>query len=458
MTRILMRAAIHPLESNVAPEEAILKDKMNGNIGNMLFAHASMRVLMADDVEIDTVRTNRYFTDQEIDEINEKYDCFVIPLANAFRSSFLHELKILTRAIKKLKIPCVVLGVGMQAGPSEVTKKSFAFDPDVKKFISAVLEKSPMTGLRGEATADYLQYLGFTPEKDFTVIGCPSMYAYGALPKQHLHDLTPQSPVSVNRKLSLPERVQRFIYEQQCKFDDAVFIPQNTEDLILIYAGRTMDLTNVKNFDKSYPYSADHPILMSGKELGFYNVPSWQRFLSEKDFSFGTRIHGNIAAVLSGTPAFIFAPDSRVRELAEYHKIPHMLTKDIKKDTDIFKIYEKTDFSQVYKGHKERFHHYVDFLETCNLPHIFGEERVNHRTRFDEILEAQTFGDAITAITLQDPLTQAKRLKAYYQYLDETYGTVTTLNRNKKVMQTLSGFIEKTPLGIVELVRRKTGL
>ena len=39
--------------------------------------------------------------------------------------------------------------------------------------------RNNMIGLRGERTMEYVQHLGLIPEKDATVIGCPSMYAFG---------------------------------------------------------------------------------------------------------------------------------------------------------------------------------------------------------------------------------------------------------------------------------------
>lgn len=56
---------------------------------------------------------------------------FIIPLANAFREDFVEELRNLTKLIRKLKIPCVVIGVGVQADYEPDFNKTNIFDKDV---------------------------------------------------------------------------------------------------------------------------------------------------------------------------------------------------------------------------------------------------------------------------------------------------------------------------------------
>lgn len=52
-------------------------------------------------------------------------------------------------------------------------------EPLEPKFVKAILNKSAILGLQGEITAAYLRKLGFTEEKDFTVIGCPVVFMNG---------------------------------------------------------------------------------------------------------------------------------------------------------------------------------------------------------------------------------------------------------------------------------------
>src|SRR5699024_12624988 len=103
----------------------------------------------------------------------------LIPLADAFRDTFIKHLKKYTELFKNLKIPVVIVGVGIKAPIGKNVNEGFPFDKEVKEFIAAVLEKSNIVGVRGQTTADYLSYLGFKEGKDHMVIGCPSMYTFG---------------------------------------------------------------------------------------------------------------------------------------------------------------------------------------------------------------------------------------------------------------------------------------
>ncbi len=454
MKRILMRSSMHPLEA-ISAGEAITRDVMNGNTGNMIFAHSIARALMQEDTVLDVTKTKKNFSRAEVEKINAEYDCFVIPLANAFRPDFQDDLDFMTRLIKKLKIPCIVIGVGVQAKIDESVTKKFDFDDASTRFIKAVLEKSAMLGVRGEITAEYMKKLGFREEKDFTVIGCPSMYLHGdTVPLKTPVDLTPQSKVSVNRKINIPAKLHQFIYDSSQLFEDAMFVPQGIDDLLLLYAGRFIDRTKYPKMHKTYPWKMDSEICGSGHEIGFTNVPSWMDFLSQRDFSFGSRIHGNITAVMSGTPAYIFAPDSRILELARYHNIQHMPAKDITEKTNIFDVYEKADFTSVQNGHKERFYHYLDFLEANGLDHAFGADRTDCRTAFDEQLGALTFPGGVTALNLQDLKEQSDRMYIYYKHIMDQYGSIHNLERYAKIEKALLSFLNKTPKGLKQTIKK----
>ena len=91
------------------------------------------------------------------------------------------------------------------------------------------------------------------------------------------------------------------------------------------------------------------------------------------DFAFGTRIHGNIAALLAGTPSYVLAHDSRSLELARYFAIPHRLISEVREDADAAGFYDESDFTELNRGHAARFDRLVDFLRLNGLEHIYAE-------------------------------------------------------------------------------------
>ena len=95
--------------------------------------------------------------------------------------------------------------------------------------------------------------------------------------------------------------------------------------------------------------------------------------LAQYDFSFGTRIHGNIAALLAGTPALLLAHDSRTLELAEYHEIPHRTVTSIGDGADAVSLNAECDWNRLNKAHRDRWDTFASFLEDHRLPHVYQE-------------------------------------------------------------------------------------
>ena len=91
--------------------------------------------------------------------VNEEFDAFVVPLANAFRADFKPHLDRLTALIERLRIPGVVVGVGAQL--SIDGGLTTGIEDSVEAFMRAVLERSASIGVRGDVTEKYLDHLGF---------------------------------------------------------------------------------------------------------------------------------------------------------------------------------------------------------------------------------------------------------------------------------------------------------
>lgn len=416
MKKILLRAGMSPLVGYDATE-VIMKNMMGNNIGNMLFQTSVYRTLLRDKVQIDTIHTMRKYSKWHIDKINSTYECLVLPFANAFRASFIEELNNVTELVKQLKIPCIVVGVGAQAGIDKDIDNP-ELDQAVKNFMKAILKKSNLVGLRGEFTADYLTKLGFQAERDFTVIGCPSLYMYGKnLPEMEVKELTPESNVSINSKIALPQKFHDFLYRSRKNLPNYNYVPQVIEEIAQMYMGRPYPADFAKRIPKHFPVDFTDPIYSSGKGISFVNVPSWLAYLREKDFSFGSRIHGNIASILAGTPCYIIVSDQRIMELVEYHHIPHMMMKDLNKETNIFDLYDKADFSALQEGHEERFMRYLDFLKKNNLQTIYDEEGNAERVPFDEKLREVEFASPVKAFST---LTQEEQLVRLQRIFEET--------------------------------------
>lgn len=387
MSKLLSRAhAPWGADHNIS--EILINNEVGGNTGNVIFLQAVMRTLMTEGTEIETMNfmNRKRITQREVDFCNSEYDAFIIPLANAFRMQFVRELNVISDFIERLTIPCIVAGVGMQA-ISDLSDRNKAMDDSVRRFMDAVLEKSSIVGLRGELTAEYLKSLGYREEKDYTVIGCPSMYTFGdSLPEPRLSDLTPDSKVSYNYKPTLEREHYDIIRREAGRFHDAVFISQIPNEVRNLYVGYQYAKSMEPSFPPDYPAHLSAPEIAEDRMVGVVDKPSWIEFIKGRDFNFGSRIHGNIVSILAGTPCYIIAGDSRVRELASYHNIPFTLYSDLEDGTTIFDLYEKADYGMLHRGHKDRVSHYLDFFERNGIPHVERSVLNGDDAPFDRII------------------------------------------------------------------------
>lgn len=343
----------------------IMDNTFGGNIGNLIYQYSVFRTLMTKD----TIITPDYYTygPDRADEINENYDCYIIPLADAFRNEFIPSLRRYTKLINKLKIPVVVIGVGLRAPFEPKLNEGFPFDKDVKNFVKAVLKKSSIIGVRGEITAKYLTRLGFREGIDHVVIGCPSMYTFGRELSIRNTRVTKESKICVNSSRRSQKKVLDFIARGMAEYPNHYFIPQWLKELKLTYLGAP----SIAEISKKYPIKMSDPVYMNNRVRFFLNVPTWLEFMKDADLSFGARLHGNIAATIAGTPSLIIPKDARMRELAEYHQLTNLMANKITGKTSLLEIIEKSDFQSPVKVQGRNFDHFIDFLNKNQLEHIY---------------------------------------------------------------------------------------
>ncbi|MGW2515908.1 polysaccharide pyruvyl transferase family protein [Streptomyces sp. NPDC001617] len=366
MKRILLRSGKSPYD--VFPvEEALDQDVIATNSGNLIFSDAAHKILETPGTE---VVSNGIRTDVSAAErINEEYDVFVVPLANAFRPSFEPQLRRLTRLIGRLRIPVVVPGIGAQAGLSYNAARLKPMEQSVREFVSAVLDRSASIGVRGEFTEKYLKDLGF---KDVEVIGCPSLFLYGKeLPVQkRLPVLTADSRIAVNGSHSAVQKqgLDRVITRAHARYPRLTFVGQNLSDARQLH---WRDLSHPNAAVTSIPTHPDHPMYREDKARVYIDPVTWIDELRGYDFSFGSRIHGNIAALLAGTPATVLCGDSRTLELCRYFDIPHRRIDRLPEDLDPAALYEEADLTGLTGGHQERFERFTAFLDRNGLENTF---------------------------------------------------------------------------------------
>lgn len=379
MTRILLRCPKDPFEV-ISPEEVALKNLIGSNSGNLLFLDAAYKILNTRDVTV----TPDMFKVHEMgaDYINEHFDVYVIPLANGFRVSFMDGLERLTSVTSRLKIPVVLLGGGLQAKLPYRSGIKRPQDKTVKAFIGSILDRSPAVGVRGEYTQDYLKQLGF---KDVEAIGCPSMFMNGLdldVEKKR-ETLGPDARISMSITARITE-MGPIVMSHVKKYPNLTYVGQEMDCLRLLLWGEG----HPKIADPDpLPVHASHPLIRDGKTRFWVDPWPWIDYLRGTDFAFGTRIHGNIAALLAGTPAYVLGHDTRTTELARYFDIPYREMTNVPPDTDAADLYAEADYGPMIAGHPARFANFTSYMERHGLKHVFqpGEDPTEFDRRIAQI-------------------------------------------------------------------------
>jgi hypothetical protein len=383
--RILLRARKGPFDV-VSPEETFERNWIGDNNGNLVFGHAAHKLLTTSTAEITPTDLRAGSFDPR--EVNERFDVFVVPLANAFRRSYVDRLWSMTRMIEKLRIPVVVLGVGAQTNVHGDREYLRPIDDAVKAFCRAVLDRSHSIGVRGEVTEDYLRTLGFSAVEQ---IGCPSMFLHGDSLRIEKGKATLGRDDRVALTISpYVKSMAKIVTTHHERYPNLRYLPQDLRTLGTLLYG---DAAEHRGKSSAMPVHSSHPLFVEDKVRMFVDPWTWMDYLSGFDFAFGTRIHGTITALQAGTPAYLFAHDSRTLELARYFGIPHRIMGDVPADVDAAELYAEADYTALNDGHKARFEAMIRFLDRHDLGNVFADG--DSAARFDRQVRETSFPPAV---------------------------------------------------------------
>jgi hypothetical protein len=423
MPQILIRA--HKSPFTVADADTTYRKNLIGNnAGNLVFSQSVYRLLSTADADLETSGADLEKSELAKSQsrlINSRFDHLVIPLANAFRLSYIERLDALSTRIEQLTIPVTVLGVGSQASLDGTYRLADRVKPAATRFVRAVLNRSPSIGVRGEQTRDYLKSLGFGDEH-VKVIGCPSMFMYG--PDLHVEkkveSLTRYSSIALNVSPYVREMGPISLYAAE-RFPRLVYMAQNIQTLeLMLYGSYPASKTEASMVASGAPITLEHPLIRSDRVRFFLDPQTWFEHLAQYEFSFGSRIHGNIAALLAGTPALLLAHDSRTLELAEYHEIPYCTITSVEDGADAISLYAECDWNALNKAHPDRWDTFASFLEEHRLTHVYEEGQ--DPSAFDDRLAATEFPPPVRTLMGFSP-----------EELYEMRRTVTDLDRELRI-------------------------
>ncbi len=291
----------------------------------------------------------------DIPMLKNKYDTCIMALSTHAHPR--RDLSRYTELLEKLEMRVVIISLGIQDYINK-SGESYELHSSVKKLLKIASEASEWIGVRGPYTASVVRENGFN---NVLPIGCPSVFWHM---KEDFEINTKEKykkPLVVYHKTIVKENYQLIKdldwlgqdFQDQAMFTDTVL----NDDQLMIMENRFYNSLDNKE-----------QVLLSLKENGIFHLSfdEWFKEISNHDFIFGPRLHGNIAALINGIPAVFLVRDLRIREMVEVFDFPFFYYSNLKNKT-LESIVNQANYDKFKETYRKRYKNYLSFLNENKL-------------------------------------------------------------------------------------------
>lgn len=295
-------------------------DFLGKNTGNLLFGEALYQVVG------NARRASYHYTPKEA----ESADVAVIAAANWINPH--SDFGDFARRLRSFGLPVVLVGIGLQVSASDPGPR---VTDGTRQLLDLAAETSAMISVRGERTAQALRDWGYG---NVMATGCPSLLLSGGRFATHgaRPEPTPANTVLMGTRhlTATASASQNAIYRLAYRTGTDLLLQSELADMYFATdVSRGADVVDAAN--RALRLSYDEPdiprirryLLEHGKV--FFHARDWKSYLLGKEYVIGTRIHGTIAAILSGRRGLLLHHDVRTAELAKVMGIPAAPLEDV---------------------------------------------------------------------------------------------------------------------------------
>jgi hypothetical protein len=336
----------------VAADSGSLEDRLRivvHNTGNYFFEAAVARQLA------------NFATLADVEELDDPSATLVLSMSNFISPAT--DLGHVAELLERKRVERVVMiGAGAQA---DNYGDRIELSAGTRRFLALLSERSTSIGVRGDYTAQVLNELGI---KNVDVIGCPSMF----------YSLDPAFKLLSNRRRRKPLRAV-FHCTPTGLYRDCIarlitfgvrhcgaYVAQSETFLLGLVSDAQERRAETEFFFHYYNDGAvQHDVALGwfrSHTHWFFDLEDWFGFMKGFDLAFGSRFHGNIAALLMGVPALNMVFDTRTRELCEYLNLPFMHLKNFSTQTSLRELHDAADFSLFNATYPAKYQVYRSFL------------------------------------------------------------------------------------------------
>jgi hypothetical protein len=325
------------------------------NTGNLMFQYAVSRM----------IGNEKRFIGIDGMPYLDAGDCsdgayLVFPAANHLRAGA--DWSGLCSFFENLKIPLVLIGLGAQADSSlniEETARNLIQDSSCKRLIDVLKSKAALITVRGKFTADLCKILDIP---NVEILGCPSLMLNpnanaGQQIAEKISHLETNQHVKMALTAAAPFEIRgshkndlEKILFRITKRQNGLYVQQSGGDSCIAIAGRRFGQLSVGGLksirDILAPDLSLDEFLDYHKDKGrvFTSAEQWIESLKPFDLCFGTRLHGNMAAIAGGTPGCVIHHDSRTEELAQEMQLPQIRAEEISESESMATLLTKIQF------------------------------------------------------------------------------------------------------------------
>lgn len=335
-----------------------------GNTGNLMFLNGCKYICESEENEYEFY--DEYAMHNDMDKykqmVNEKFDLVIYPLANILQENTVF-MKDVIALLRGIKIPIYCMGIGISWNKYENLQElcNHIKEP-LKELIDIVDKSGGKFACRGYITQEVIESeWGSGGAGRVIATGCPSMYQNGLIHVEKAMVSKEDFKVAINGRIrDFRDALIRRTFEEY----HAVYVDQD-EYCSILYGENNR---NIKQMIGKLSFEGIK--LLSQKQVQFfYQLPVWYQYICDNvDFMFGSRIHGNLIALLAEKPAMVYLPpqrtDLRVKELAEFFKIPSVNTKAEK---DLYDLYQEVDYKDFNSNYTKKFTEYETFLCSAGI-------------------------------------------------------------------------------------------
>lgn len=293
----------------------------------------------------------------DADWVKRRFDVVVAAEACILCRYYADRMRELGGFYRRLGVPVYVFGVGVHAPLDAEPGFIREFGADASRFLDGVLSSGGQIALRGEFSRAACAELGFP---DLFVSGCMALYLLGESAPDFSVRCPPEEFVpafNAARADDIPDRLY-------AEFPKAVYFDQDVYGPLL----RT-------------PFRLPEKWARGRRLIGLYrkslsgrpsirlhqDLPAWLSSFDESEvsFSYGSRMHGNLLALLAHRPCYVRVPDMRVRELVEFYRMPSSVSVpfDERKDS-LYHLYRSLDWSGFLMNYRQIKCRIDGFLDT----------------------------------------------------------------------------------------------